>query len=426
MKLTKGVLKLTKYDSLTGVYTREAFCLYAEELVRNNPDKSFDIVLSDFVNFKHFNERYGTKAGDYLLIKTGEMLLMAGKDVLCGRYGPDRFVSIMEHIEGMNFEFLEKFQLPESAKEELPTNSVIVKFGVCTDVNINSPISVFCDRAYVALESIKHQYGKNVAIYNEDLGKNIYQELVIEESMKDSLENKEFEIYYQPKMNISTGKICGAEALVRWNHPVLGYLRPNEFIPLFEKNGFITSMDMYVWKKVCEDLVYWKQNDLNVVPISVNISRKDFNKGNLSDMVKAVVDSYQLDHSLFHLEVTESSYVENPEQVVKQINQLHDNGFVIELDDFGNGYTSLSFLSDIKFDILKSDISIIQKDNLDSNCSALAFAMQLAKMMDLEMIQEGVETKEQLDRLTEMGCDYIQGYYYSKPLSKMDFEKIIS
>lgn len=417
---------MDEYDKLTGLYTREAFCYHAEQRVKNNPEQKFDIVLSDFINFKHFNSRYGTEAGDWLLLKTGEMLSMDGNDAICGRYGADRFVSIVPHMDEAALSNLENFQLPEQAKDELPVFSIVVKFGVCADIDHNMPISVSCDRAYMAVQSVKHQYGRNLAVYDDDLGKAIHQELIIEENMKSALENNQFHVYYQPKMDISSETICGAEALVRWIHPTLGFMNPGIFIPLFEKNGFITSMDLFIWEQVCRDLSEWRDKGIALVPVSVNISRKDFNLHDLSDRIIHIVDWYHIDHSLFHLEVTESSYAENAEDIMKHINILHEAGFVIELDDFGSGYTSLSTLNDMNIDILKLDISLLQKDKPDSDRSVLNFAMQLARMMKLRTIQEGVETKEQLERLKALGCDCIQGYYYSKPLTKNQFEDFLT
>lgn len=417
---------MTEFDRLTGLYTREAFCRHAEELVQNNPGIKYDIVLSDFVNFKHFNERYGTEVGDLLLIKTGEMLSSTAPGTICGRYGADRFVAIVQHLDDSAIAFLDKFQLPEKAMDELPVFSIVVKFGVCKNVDSSAPISVFCDRAYSAVQSVKHQYGKNVAIYDDRLGDTIHRELVIEENMKIALESRQFQIYYQPKMQLSTGAICGAEALVRWIHPTLGFMNPGVFIPLFERNGFITAMDLYVWETVCTDLTEWQATGLNVVPVSANISRNDFDLPDLSQQIIQIVDRHKLPHSLFHLEVTESGYTEKPECAAKHINALRDAGFVLELDDFGAGYTSLSSLNDMNIDILKLDMSILQKDDPTSDRSILTFAMQLAQMMNLNTIQEGVETREQMERLKKLGCDCIQGYFYSKPLPKEEFEQFLA
>lgn len=413
---------MTEIDALTGLYTREAFCYHVGEIIKNNPGKSYAIVISDFVNFKHFNERYGIEAGDLLLIRTGQMLKNSYPGVICGRFGGDRFVSFNEYTPGMTFDDLEHFQLPDQAKSELPVESIVVKFGVCTNVDDSAPVAVFCDRAHSAVQSIKHFYGKNVAIYNEHLGDSIRKELVIEENMVSSLDKGHFQVYYQPKMKISTGEICGAEALVRWIHPELGFLSPASFIPVFERNGFISSLDQFVWEQVCKDIANWKKNGIKIVPISCNASRRDFDLPDLSDRIIKLADKYEIEHSFFHLEVTESSYAESPENVVRHIRALREAGFKVELDDFGSGFTSLSFLNDMDLDTLKLDMSILHKDEPESGRSVLTFVMQMAKMMGLTTVQEGVETKEQLERLKALGCDRIQGYLCSKPLARNDFE----
>lgn len=420
---------MIEIDSLTGLYNREAFCKHAEQCLRDNPGVSFDIVLSDFVNFKHFNERYGIEAGDRLLIKTAQMLSSDNTDhnrhAIYGRYGADRFVSLIPHLDEYGLAVLEHFKPPVQEGDSLPLNSIVVKFGVCSYVDLSAPISVFCDRAYVALQSIKHQYGKTLNIYDSSLDHSVKQHLTIEENMEDSLKNNYFHVYYQPKMCLHSGKICGAEALVRWIHPVLGFMNPGAFIPMFERNGFITSLDLYIWEQVFKDISSWQAEGLPIVPISANASRKDFDTLNLSEVITDFADNYNVDHSLFHLEVTESSYAESPDNVIKHIGNLHRQGFKIELDDFGSGFTSLSFLNDIDLDIIKLDISLLQRDNPQSGRSVLEFAMQMANMLELTTIQEGVETQKNVDRMKELGCDRIQGYFFSKPLPKEDFVKFL-
>ena len=247
------------------------------------------------------------------------------------------------------------------------------------------------------------------------------EELIIEENMKNALDERQFVVYYQPKMDVETNKICGAEALVRWIHPELGFMNPGTFIPIFEKNGFITEMDLYVWKEVCRSLDEWKIAGLDPVPVSSNVSRIDFDTPDLAEKITAIVDSYGLDHSLFHIELTESACSDNSVAIFSIISKLHDAGFVIELDDFGAGYTSLSSLSELEYDILKFDMSLLKKDKPSSDKTVLTVAMQLAQMMNLKVIQEGVETAEQLERLKSLGCVIVQGFYYSKPLPKDEF-----
>ena len=245
------------------------------------------------------------------------------------------------------------------------------------------------------------------------------------EDAADALTAGQFQVYYQPKHNIETGSIGGAEALVRWTHPELGFMSPGVFIPLFEQNGFITKLDRYIWEEVCKSIAEWKEKGYKQIPVSVNISRRDFEDPYLADIIIELVDSFGIEHSLFHIEVTESAYSDNPDIIVNTIQKLHDNGFVIELDDFGTGYSSMTALSKLDLDVMKLDMSLIQNDVPGTDKNVLEFSMQLAKMMKLITVAEGVETSGQADRIRSLGGDYIQGYLYSKPLVKIMFEEYL-
>jgi len=204
----------------------------------------------------------------------------------------------------------------------------------------------------------------------------------------------------------------------------MGFLNPGLFIPLFEKNGFISKLDKYIWKKACEEIAFWLQQG-KPFPISVNVSRKDFSDPNLADYILQLTNEYKIPHHLLHIEVTESAYSDNPEQLKKTVGMLHSNGFIIELDDFGTGYSSLTAINSFDIDILKLDMSLIKNDFESEGNSVLEFSMQLAKMMNVKTIQEGVETEEEYNRMKALGCDYIQGFYFSKPLNKKDFDEYI-
>jgi EAL domain-containing protein (putative c-di-GMP-specific phosphodiesterase class I) len=244
--------------------------------------------------------------------------------------------------------------------------------------------------------------------------------------MEHSLKAHQFEVYYQPKHNISSDKTAGAEALVRWNHPEIGFLAPNTFIPIFEKNGFIKKLDRYVFKKVCSDILEWQKSGKNVVPVSVNMSRRDFEDISLADYITEYVDLKGIDHGLLHFEITETMFTDNDTQLLEILKKLHENGFVIELDDFGTGYSSISSLNDIELDVLKFDMSLVQHDDMtESGRSLLEFIVELANLLKLQTVAEGVETKDQAEHMKTLGVDYIQGYYYSKPLPKNEFETYI-
>ncbi len=240
------------------------------------------------------------------------------------------------------------------------------------------------------------------------------------ETMERALEECQFQIFYQPKHETVTGNIAGAEALVRWNHPEYGFMGPGQFIPLFERNGFITKLDCFVLEQVCKDIQRWKQDGLPLVPISVNVSRRDFIESGCIDKQYQIVEKYNIDHSLLHMEVTESLYSENTDLIISQVKRTQEMGFVIEMDDFGAGYSSLGSLSTFPLNVLKLDISFVR--NIVKNEIVIENIIKMAHRMGLLVIAEGAETVEQFKILRTLGCDYIQGYYFSKPLPVKEFE----
>lgn len=220
--------------------------------------------------------------------------------------------------------------------------------------------------------------------------------------------------------------MTGAEALVRWIHPEWGFMSPAEFIPLFEKNGFIHRLDKYIWKQVCELINKWKGEGYPLLPVSVNVSRIDIYQMDLADTLVSMAEKYGIDPSYLHLEITESAYSENPGQIINTVNQLRQHGFVIEMDDFGSGYSSLNMLNQMEMDYLKLDMKFIQNElSKPEERSILNYIIAMAHGIGLRVVAEGVETREQLNRLRDTGCDYVQGYYFAKPMPVEEFEKLL-
>ena len=252
------------------------------------------------------------------------------------------------------------------------------------------------------------------------------REQAITDSMEPALAKKEFEVYLQPKYRIRDHRLSGAEALVRWKHPVWGFQSPGEFIPLFEQNGFITKLDQYVWERAASVLREWDNRGYPPIPVSVNVSRADIYHKDLADMLLGIVRRYRLQPSRLHLEITESAYTENPEQVIETVGYLRELGFVIEMDDFGSGYSSLNMLGKMPVDILKLDMKFIQDESAGPDDGGiLHFIMELARWMDLDVVAEGVETRQQLERLKKADCDYVQGYYFARPMPINEFEELL-
>ncbi|MGN0412780.1 MAG: EAL domain-containing protein [Lachnospiraceae bacterium] len=421
----QDVTKIYKYqkDELTGLYTKEVFYKRVEEILANNPDTEYRILYSDIDNFKSINEKYGVEAADELLRYLAHTIkkVMPDNYILGGRMGGDKFV-FLQYARPQTRE--EGLRIAQEVLSGSPIPNVIWKHGIYyTSFERNISVRIMCDRAKSALNSIKGVYGVSCAVYSDKLRTELLAQQQIIDNMEEALSQKEFFVYLQPKHNLHTNKTGGAEALVRWIHPTLGFMNPGVFIPLFEKNGFIQTLDEYVFTKVCELLREWIQDGKPVVPISVNLSRRDFEKPDLAEQIVAKTDSFGIPHELIHIEITETIFSDNPEQTAEIIQKLHDNGFQIELDDFGTGYSSLTTLAELELDVIKLDISLIKNDKPENEKNILNFCSQLVKMLNLQSVAEGVETAGQLERIKSLGCDYIQGYYYSKPLPVDEFEK---
>ncbi len=266
----------------------------------------------------------------------------------------------------------------------------VMKWGIYAIDSRSISVEQMCDRALLAARSIKGQYGKYFATYDDKLRDKLLREQAITDSMEAALAQGQFEVYLQPKYRIKDDRLAGAEALVRWNHPQWGLRSPAEFIPLFEKNGFITKLDQFVWEKTCAILQRWDQKGYPPVPVSVNVSRADIYNADFAESLMKMIEKYELSPSRLHLEITESAYTENPEQIIDTVTNLRELGFVIEMDDFGSGYSSLNMLNKMPLDVLKLDMKFIHNETAKPvNQGILRFIMGLARWMDLRLWQRG-------------------------------------
>ena len=405
-------------DELTGLLTRKAFLLKVEQFISHNQDKNFCIIAFDFDNFKSSNSLYGVeKCNEFLAYSAKEMMKVMPEGI-SGRYGGDQYILFYEYDEKVDIERLNR--IVKMILDKAPIPHQIVKMGIYAPIDCELPLVICCDRAFLSISGIKGKYGKDVAFFEENLQNQLLNEQRIIETMERALEESQFQVFYQPKHETITGHIAGAEALVRWNHPEYGFMAPASFIPLFERNGFITKLDAFVLEQVCKDIKRWEQDGLPLVPISVNVSRRDFMETGCIESQYRIIDEYKVDHSLLHMEVTESLYSENTAVIISQVKKTQDMGFTIEMDDFGSGYSSLGSLSTFPLNILKLDISFVR--NIIKNEIVIENIIKMAHRMGLLTIAEGAETLEQYKILKTLGCDYIQGYYFSKPLSCRDFE----
>ena len=410
-------------DTLTGFYTKETFFQKADEILAANPDKNYRFLLSDIENFKTLNEKYGTELSDKLLKYLAKQLKLKTPNlILSGRLSSDVLVCMQEDV-GTKQSREDGLKFQKEIMKNAPIQNFVWKHGIYyTKTERNVSTEIMCSRARAAAKSIKGNYLVSCAVYDTEFDKLVKTQQQILDNMEDALKNNEFKVYLQPKYDLHSNKTGGAEALVRWIHPELGFMNPGDFIPLFETNGFVRNVDQFVFIEVCNIIRRWLDDGKPVVPISVNLSRRDFEHEDLADEIMRTVDEMKIPHNLIHLEVTESVFSDNPERIAETIRTLHRNGFVIELDDFGSGYSSITSLSEIEFDVLKLDMSIIKKDNPNSARNVLDMCSYIVRQMKLKSVAEGVENEAQLNRLKDLGCDYIQGYYFSKPLPVDEFE----
>ncbi|MBO4759002.1 MAG: EAL domain-containing protein [Spirochaetaceae bacterium] len=413
-----SVIDELERDDLTGLFTRPAFLRKADALRRKNPDKTFAMIGFDFDNFKMSNTLYGEEKCDEFLAYTAHKFRNLISGGIIGRFGGDQFVLFIDYKDKVDTDKILKISRRLLASAPIPHQTV--KIGIYAPVDFSLPIVICSDRAFLAVREIKGIYDKDIAFYENKLQKQLLDEKRIIETMETALEEEQFEVYYQPKHETITGKIAGAEALVRWNHPEFGFMSPGQFIPLFERNGFITKLDNFILDKVCTDIKRWQKMGLPVVPISANVSRRDFMENDGIDKQVDIINGHKIDHSLLHMEVTESLYSENTDLIISQVKKIQKMGFSIEMDDFGSGYSSLGLLSTFPLDILKLDISFVR--NIKENEIVIENIIKMAHRMGLLTIAEGIESGEQFKTLKTLGCDFIQGYYFSKPLTAAQYE----
>ena len=427
LRETAAMVNEFRYDRLTGVYSREFFYSRVEEILMNNPHRDYIILCSNVENFKLFNDHYGIPAGNRLLQELARFgQAKVGPDAICGRATADRFLALCPRRRKYTDEFFARTSAEMLRAANAPGN-VVLKYGVYDITDRSVSVAQMCDRALLAADSIKGHYNRHVAVYDDALRSKLLREQAITDAMEDALTQGQFTVYLQPKFSLRDDSLSGAEALVRWIHPQWGFLSPGEFIPLFEKNGFITKLDQYVWDRVGAVLRSWREKGYPELPISVNVSRADTSLPNLPEILLGILRKYDLEPHMLHLEITESAYTENPGQITAAVDQLRRLGFVIEMDDFGSGYSSLNMLNQMQLDVLKLDMQFVRNETAKPvDQGILRFIVGLARWMNLEVVAEGVETREQLQRLRELGCDYAQGYLLGKPMPPEGMETLLS
>lgn len=411
------------HDELTGLYNRDFFFREMARILRNEPDVPRYLVCSDILNFKLVNELFGSKFGDRLLVRQAEMLKRANyPGVIHGRISGDRYAMLIPK-ENFRPDLAEHNtdQIIELEKEINFKLTVYIGIYEITDPTEN--VHTMYDKASMAIKNVEPGYNKALIYYDTELMNKLILEKTIVSEFDDALNSNQFEMYLQPQIDVKTGKCLGGEALVRWNHPEKGYISPAGFIKALEKSDQIYKLDYYIWEQAAKKLSEWQNKGIDYY-ISVNISVKDFYYGNLVEYFRMLVEKYNILPSRLNLEITESVVINDNKNHRKILSQLRDYGFLIEMDDFGSGYSSLNVLKDINMDVLKIDMGFLRHtENEDRANTIVTSIVKMAKGLEMEVVSEGVETQQQADFLAGIGVDIYQGYLYSKPICVKEFEQ---
>ena len=423
VKRARSLISATETDDLTGLYNRKFFFQYADRTYRDHPQRPMDAIVLNIEQFHSINALHGRVVGDVILRTLGSEIraISMENDGIAGRFEADRFDIYCRHFD----DYQATFNRIQSALEDVAPNANIrLRMGVMPWQEGLEPVQLF-DRARTACNMARGHYSAHMIVYDEKVSERESYEQRLVNDLRHALDSNEFEVYYQPKFDIQTKpeKLVGAEALVRWKHPELGTVSPCSFIPLFERNGQIALLDKYVWSKAAKQLAIWKEKYGVTIPISVNLSRVDVFDPNLTETLESILESNKLDHDAFELEVTESAYTEDADQVIQVVEGLRAKGFRFEMDDFGTGYSSLNMLSQMPVDVLKMDSAFARNLEHDEKSNRMvALILDIANNLNVPVIAEGVETDEQLNMLKKLGCQMVQGYYFSKPLPTDEFE----
>lgn len=439
----KDLRRLVYHDAITGHRNFSSFTQDFPNLLIKEKNANYALISFDIDKFNVFNEHYGYKAGNHLLNYISDTLKHALHDnEIFSRLNGDYFVILMHYqneaelllrLEGIRDDVADY-------KNKLDYRyDITARMGICSvdkeainsilneksqSANLVSHINQLINKAALARLSIKNMPLQTFySFYQESMIANTLREKEIESEMQTALNHKDFVFYLQPKYSLKTKNIAGAEALVRWIHPDKGFILPDSFIPLFEKNGFVTEIDFYIFEQVCQTLRMWIDNGYPVVPISVNLSRQHLQREETIPKIFDIVNKYKIPVNLLEFELTESMMCEKMVFLADFEQKLHKSGFSISIDDFGSGYSSLNMLKNVEVDVLKLDKAFLDDETQQRGNQIISKVIELSENLHMKVVSEGVETKEQADFLTEAGCDMVQGYYFAHPMPVAEFEE---
>ena len=421
--------KLSRIDVLTGVYNSKHLMKVAGKHLARDAYRKHLLISVDAINFKLVNDRFGTDVGDRMLKAMADELkrLFYGSGIF-GRLAGDNFLVIVDD-NNRTRQLINELEKADIHISDASSYQLYIKAGICPIINYdpNKPLSLYVDRANIAKEDV-HTIGKNYLCYFTD---EMYEKLEIESELEvdmvASLRNGEFIAYYQPKYDLKTGKIVGAEALVRWNHKDRGLISPGVFVPLFERNGFINYVDFAVYEQAMRMIKKRILNNEPIVPVSMNVSRRHIADKDFADKLDELVKKYKIPKEYIDMEITESIFSDDNKSAKDLVNDLRSRGYAVSMDDFGSGYSSLNLLRIMPIDTLKIDRAFIEDiETSKRSVNIVEEIIAMAKRIDMKTVCEGIETEGQRDILLSAGCDTAQGFYYSRPIPEDAFENLLN
>lgn len=420
--------RYVELDGMTGLYGGNSFFEKVDEEKHRIGERTYCMVSVDLEHFRVFNKLYGREQGNCLLRQIAEFLrgFAEQKDGVAGYLGGDNYGIFLPYDE----DGIGELQRGVSAEVEKYNNTVgfLPAFGIYKVDELTVPAGMMYDRAAIAMSHVMGNYQARICVYHQDMETQVEEEVKLLAEVEEGLKKEEFTFYVQPQCDISTGKIVGGESLVRWMHGTKGMISPGVFIPVLERNGFIADLDKYVWDKVCRWLRSWIDRGNRPVPISVNVSRTDIFSMDVPGYLLGLIRKYDLPPQLLKVEVTESAYAESNDKIIRTVKKLRESEFLVMMDDFGSGYSSLNMLKSVSVDVLKIDMRFLDMDEQEEEkgVGILESVVNMARQMRMPIVVEGVETQKQENFLLKMGCRYTQGYYYYRPMPIEEFERLIS
>lgn len=412
-------------DQKTGAYTFNAFMYHATQVLKMNPETDYTLAITDVIGFKALQDTYRDRAFDALRNQVSISKQWLGDSMIVGYYSFDHLLFLYP-TQTLNMSDEQKMAFYDDYMQRLSKElKVTVKAGFCEHIDHDRSLRSYFDVLQLALEKALKHYNHYADFVGAQQLDQIQRVRRIEEEMEKAIKIGQMQVYYQPKHDAKTQKLIGAEALLRWIHPEMGFISPAEFIPIFEQNGFVEKADAFVWEQTCKYQREWIDQGLPVVPISVNASRQDFDSVNIQKSTIEVLQKYNISPSLMHVEVTESFFSDLSAEAIRRMMEIRSNGIKVELDDFGTGYSSLHSLAELPIDIVKFDMSFVRRLHEPREQVVMQGCVDLIKRLELQTIAEGVEDADIRQMIASFGIDAIQGYFYSKPLPAKQFEEYL-